>query len=169
MSIAQFGIALNERTLTGELRLAYMSLSDTQGFSSVACIMEWCNVAREDAERIQTELWRLGFLSLIDDKGEERLCSVEMLKAVGYFDPPPPSPKSWSIPKSKREAIYDRDGRACHYCGAAAALSIDHKTPRSRGGDDSEENLITCCLTCNKSKGTKTYDEFMVYLSRAGA
>lgn len=43
--------------------------------------------------------------------------------------------------------------QACWYCGETANLSMDHIIPRSRGGGDTGENLITVCRSCNSSKG----------------
>lgn len=60
-----------------------------------------------------------------------------------------------------RFKILDRDGFRCQYCGlsprdsAYIVLHIDHIMPRSRGGDDSEKNLITSCNICNAGKGDK--------------
>ena len=55
--------------------------------------------------------------------------------------------------QDKRLAIYLRDGLACVYCGnsleAGASLSLDHVTPHSAGGSNSETNLVTCCRHCN--------------------
>ncbi len=49
-------------------------------------------------------------------------------------------------------AIYRRDGHKCQYCGSTRSLTLDHVIPRSRGGDDSWENLVTCCCACNVKK-----------------
>ena len=38
-------------------------------------------------------------------------------------------------------------------------LNIDHVLPRSRGGADSWENLVACCLRCNNVKGDRTPQE----------
>jgi 5-methylcytosine-specific restriction endonuclease McrA len=46
----------------------------------------------------------------------------------------------------------------CAYCGNAAS-TIDHVIPRSRGGADSWENLVACCLRCNNVKGDRTPQE----------
>lgn len=43
-------------------------------------------------------------------------------------------------------------GRECPYCGAPAT-EIDHIRPRSKGGTNSESNLVGCCHSCNISKG----------------
>ena len=56
-----------------------------------------------------------------------------------------------------RKNIFRRDGFRCQYCGRKdVQLTIDHVMPRSRGGDDSWENLTTACRTCNTRKGNRT-------------
>ncbi|WP_378145399.1 HNH endonuclease [Cnuibacter sp. UC19_7] len=54
-----------------------------------------------------------------------------------------------------RRGVLRRDGQRCAYCGASAS-TIDHVHPRSRGGKDSWENLVACCLRCNNIKGNRT-------------
>lgn len=54
-----------------------------------------------------------------------------------------------------RRGVLRRDGHRCGYCGKAAG-TIDHILPRSRGGADSWENLVACCLRCNNVKGDRT-------------
>lgn len=58
-----------------------------------------------------------------------------------------------------REIVLRRDGWICRYCGAPAD-SVDHKTPRFRGGDHNLKNLVACCRGCNSRKRTKTLQEF---------
>ena len=40
-----------------------------------------------------------------------------------------------------RRAVFARDGGRCVYCGAAAT-SLDHVVPRSRGGAHTWENVV---------------------------
>jgi 5-methylcytosine-specific restriction endonuclease McrA len=54
-----------------------------------------------------------------------------------------------------RNMIYKRDGHSCQYCGSTRNLTIDHVIPRSKGGQDTWENLVSCCDKCNVSKGDK--------------
>lgn len=54
-----------------------------------------------------------------------------------------------------RKGVLRRDNHTCGYCGKFAN-TIDHVLPRSRGGKDSWENLIACCLRCNNVKGDRT-------------
>lgn len=55
-----------------------------------------------------------------------------------------------------RKNVLKRDGNKCQYCGSTRDLTIDHVIPRSRGGDDSWENLVTACTRCNNKKGSRT-------------
>jgi len=57
-----------------------------------------------------------------------------------------------------RRGVLRRDGHRCAYC-AKPATTIDHIQPRSRGGGDSWENLVACCLRCNNQKGDRTPQE----------
>lgn len=66
-------------------------------------------------------------------------------------------PTGRRVPVSRR-GVLRRDGHRCGYCGASAA-TIDHVQPRSRGGEDSWENLVACCLRCNNIKGDRTPQE----------
>lgn len=66
-------------------------------------------------------------------------------------------PSGRSIPVSRR-GVLRRDNARCGYCGASAS-TIDHIIPRSRGGKDSWENLMACCLKCNNIKGDRTPEE----------
>jgi 5-methylcytosine-specific restriction endonuclease McrA len=61
------------------------------------------------------------------------------------------------IPVSRR-GVLRRDGQRCAYCGHSAS-TVDHVLPRSRGGADSWENLVACCLRCNNIKGDRTPTE----------
>lgn len=58
-----------------------------------------------------------------------------------------------------KQNVYRRDGFKCVYCGSGANLTLDHVLPRSRGGDNSWENLVTCCRKCNAKKDDRTPEE----------
>ena len=70
-------------------------------------------------------------------------------------------PVTWTAPKKLKAAVYERDGHQCVYCGSLDDLSIDHKTPQSRGGTDDMDNLQTLCRPCNASKRDMTHEEFV--------
>lgn len=60
-----------------------------------------------------------------------------------------------------RRNVFARDDYSCQYCGdrhATAELTIDHVVPRSRGGKDDWENIVTSCSRCNHKKGMRTVE-----------
>ena len=68
-----------------------------------------------------------------------------------------------------RKNILLRDRYTCQYCGtvySASELTLDHVTPRSRGGKSSWDNLVTSCRRCNNHKGDRLPDEAKMELSR---
>lgn len=71
----------------------------------------------------------------------------------------------WITP-AKRLAIYVRDNFVCLYCGTdlrsykPANVTLDHVVPRSRGGSNRENNLVTACRSCNSARGNKTVQEY---------
>jgi CRISPR/Cas system Type II protein with McrA/HNH and RuvC-like nuclease domain len=58
-----------------------------------------------------------------------------------------------------RPRIYRRDNYECVYCGSKKNLTIDHILPKSKGGQNTWINLITCCSPCNRFKGDRTPEE----------
>lgn len=57
--------------------------------------------------------------------------------------------------KHLREAVFERDGRACVRCGTTERLTIDHVVPIALGGDNDLSNLQVLCLSCNTRKGAR--------------
>lgn len=54
-----------------------------------------------------------------------------------------------------RFAVLKRDNFTCQSCGRKApfvVLEIDHKIPKSKGGNWELKNLITSCFECNRGK-----------------
>ena len=53
---------------------------------------------------------------------------------------------------SRREAILHRDNYTCQVCGKKhVRLEVHHVIPRSKGGTDDENNLITLCEDCHEA------------------
>ena len=63
-----------------------------------------------------------------------------------------------------RSVVLERDGGACRYCGSTEKLVLDHLLPVARGGDDSIENLITACKSCNAKKRDRLPEECGMFL-----
>ena len=62
--------------------------------------------------------------------------------------------------------IYKRDNNKCQYCGATRSLTIDHVIPRSKGGEDTWDNLVVACASCNVKKGDKLLEQTNMKLAR---
>ena len=54
-------------------------------------------------------------------------------------------------------------GQICNYCGSTEKLALDHIFPQKFGGQDTGENLIFACRSCNSSKGKKDLMEWMIF------
>ncbi len=68
------------------------------------------------------------------------------------------------IPLTRRN-ILSRDAHSCQYCSYSGDdLTLDHVVPRSRGGIDSWENIVTACVRCNVKKGNRTPREASMLL-----
>ena len=70
-----------------------------------------------------------------------------------------------------RRNIFVRDYYTCRYCGkqlSTEELSVDHVLPKSRGGKETWENLVTSCKPCNSRKGDRTPEEAGIELRSLG-
>jgi len=58
-----------------------------------------------------------------------------------------------TIPPSVRRAVLARDHHRCRGagCGSARFLSVHHKVPRTAGGTNDPDNLITLCGNCHRA------------------
>ena len=66
--------------------------------------------------------------------------------------------ESW---KRVKGLVKKRDHATCHICKRyAPGGQVDHVIPLSRGGTDALDNLAWACVTCNRSKGSKTLQEY---------
>ncbi len=66
-----------------------------------------------------------------------------------------------------RRNVFRRDNHACQYCGHHGGdLTLDHVVPRSRGGKNSWENIVTACRECNSKKRDRTPEEAKMRLLR---
>jgi len=69
------------------------------------------------------------------------------------------SDESWL---GKRNAVFERDGYRCTYCGEDVANEphCDHIVPLLQGGSNDLQNLTTACRRCNSSKAGRSLEEW---------
>jgi 5-methylcytosine-specific restriction endonuclease McrA len=68
-----------------------------------------------------------------------------------------------------RGNIFSRDGYACQYCGGhppRSELNLDHVVPRAQAGRTTWENVVCCCVACNRLKGGRTPEQAGLRLRR---
>lgn len=105
-------------------------------------------VLNSSYEPLHITSWRRAVVLLMKEKAQ--ILSGRVIRLLNYV----------RIPLSRilsnrpsRAMIYKRDNNSCQYCGSTRHLTIDHVIPKSRGGEDSWENLVVACHTCNTKKG----------------
>lgn len=90
--------------------------------------------------------------------------------------PQRPNNPAPSIQNSKyAKAIHKRDGYQCHLCHCQCSefqeigkpvdpctASVDHIIPISKNGSNYPTNLKTACISCNKSRGNRDLDKFLL-------
>lgn len=115
-------------------------------------------------EPLNITSWRRAVVLLLKGKAEQ----VEHNGRVVYHNIPLPTvirlrhyikvPYK-EIPLTRKNILH-RDSHSCQYCGyTGEELTLDHVVPRSRGGGEFWENMVTACVRCNIKKGNRTPKE----------
>ena len=105
-------------------------------------------VLNSSYEPINITNWKRAVVLLLKEKAQ--VLSNRVIRLLNYVK----LPMSRIIScKPSRAMIYKRDNNTCQYCGATTRLTVDHVIPRCRGGQDTWENLVVACSTCNTKKG----------------
>ncbi|HVB25788.1 MAG TPA: HNH endonuclease [Ktedonobacteraceae bacterium] len=66
------------------------------------------------------------------------------------------NPNTRGIPDHVRTAVFQRDGGRCVQCGYEGPyIEYDHILPRSKGGQNTVENVQLLCGQCNRKKGNR--------------
>lgn len=86
---------------------------------------------------------------------------ADIFPLAPMFGPIGSSRPSASVWYAIRARIFDRDDYTCAYCGLRGGqLECDHVIPVSRGGSHTDDNLVTACKKCNRSKRDKLVEEW---------
>lgn len=101
-------------------------------------------------EPINLTNWKRAIVLVLKQKAQ--VLSGKVIRLLNYITIPF---NTFSRIKPSRDMIYKRDKHKCQYCGATKRLTIDHVIPKSKGGDDSWENLVVACSSCNTKKSNK--------------
>ena len=103
--------------------------------------------------------WKRAVILLFKDKA--KLINKRIIRLVKYVRIPF---SSGFREYPKRKMIYKRYHYTRQYCGSIKDLTIDHVIPKSKGGTNKWDNLVTCCRKCNLKKGNKFLSETSMIL-----
>ena len=118
-------------------------------------------VLNSSFEPLNVTSWKRAVVLLLKEKAQ--VLSNRVIRLLNYVKLPLSKIMSY---KPSRSMIYKRDNNTCQYCGATTKLTIDHVIPRCRGGEDTWENLVVACSTCNTKKGNTLLEQTGMKLSR---
>lgn len=59
--------------------------------------------------------------------------------------------KACDIPKSVKDAVWERDKMTCIVCGSSTAMPNAHYISRAHGGLGIEQNIVTLCADCHRA------------------
>lgn len=70
------------------------------------------------------------------------------------------------LSRTEKLRVLKRDKYTCYYCKCNNPLvqTVDHITPLSNGGTNEDKNLVSCCIVCNKIKGSMNKNDFNHYI-----
>ena len=118
-------------------------------------------VLNSSYEPINITNWKRAVVLLLKEKAQ--VLSNRVIRLLNYVKLPLSRIVSC---KPSRAMIYKRDNNTCQYCGAKTRLTIDHVIPRCRGGQDTWENLVVACSTCNTKKGNTLLEQTGMKLAK---
>jgi len=112
-------------------------------------------------EPIHITSWKRAIVLLLKEKAA--MISDKVIRLVEFVKLPL---SKMRISKPSRAMIYARDQHKCQYCGSTRKLTIDHVMPRSRGGEDTWENMVVACSSCNTKKSDRLLEHTGMRLTR---
>jgi len=118
-------------------------------------------VLNSSYEPINITNWKRAVVLLLKEKAQ--VLSNRVIRLLNYVKLPLSRIVSC---KPSRAMIYKRDNNTCQYCGAITRLTIDHVIPKCRGGQDTWENLVVACSSCNTKKGNTLLEQTGMKLAR---
>ena len=111
-------------------------------------------VLNSSYEPINHTSWKRAILLVLKDKAY--VLSPRTIRLKNYVKLPL---SKLMANKPSRALILRRDG-CCQYCDSRKELTIDHVLPKSRGGQDTWENMVAACIACNNAKDNRTPEEW---------
>lgn len=75
--------------------------------------------------------------------------------------------KACDISPKVKQAVWERDGMRCIFCGTPYAMPNAHILPRSKGGLGVEKNIVTACIKCHHNMdNTPKRKEYLAFAKK---
>jgi hypothetical protein len=62
-----------------------------------------------------------------------------------------------------RKSIKEQWEHKCAYCDSEENITLDHIIPQCKGGLDIKTNVVSCCHSCNQSKGHTQWEDWFCF------
>jgi 5-methylcytosine-specific restriction endonuclease McrA len=118
-------------------------------------------VLNSSYEPLNITSWKRAIVLLLKEKAQ--ILSNRVIRLLSYVKVPF---SKIVMNKPSRSMIYKRDNHTCQYCESTQRLTIDHVIPKCRGGEDTWENLVVACSSCNTKKGNTLLEQTNMRLIR---
>lgn len=116
-----------------------------------------------DARRAYNRKWRIANAEKVRETGRVwKLAHPELIKQYRARTNARRKGASGSHTLTEWHDKIELHVGCCIYCGLQKPLERDHNVPLSRGGSDDISNILPACGTCNRRKGTRTAQEFLL-------
>ncbi|MEO5572926.1 MAG: HNH endonuclease [Gammaproteobacteria bacterium] len=119
-------------------------------WQTAACLYARKRVSWDAGETVMPILG--GVSKLTGERSQIALNSIIVVRGTPNYK------KSHLTPPLTNRELFARDRHICLYCGEEYPgrwLTRDHVMPRSKGGLDVWENVVTACKPCNEKKGAR--------------
>lgn len=129
-----------------------LSFEEKKGNYSAGDVVLRIDGNRDSIDEFEKEEIRQKLLAKKKRRSLEKEVLNELIEKGEIF---PDANKRPPIPKEVVDAVWNRDGGKCVYCGSTKNLHLDHIIPFSKGGATTVENLQLLCEKCNLQKSNK--------------
>lgn len=160
--------ALNDSVLVLNKHLLAVQVTTVRD-AIIALTAQRARVINQDYKQFTFDQWILESSFIIDSPNEKNYSGIIHSPSINIMAPQVIVAIECEYFEStiknirySRRNVFQRDNGICQYCGEKPPkdqLTIDHVQPRSKGGNNSWTNVVTCCIECNAEKGDKTLEE----------
>lgn len=158
-------IGLAGAVFTGEGKLYLVMFPNHQGFLSIRIGGDGVSFVSEDgAVRHEVDTLELDDADwkVFLDQADQLNTEVVARAADGTLEKAILRKGQRTLETGVQWRVFKRDGYKCRYCANDdTPLTVDHLVLWEEGGPSIEANLVSACRKCNKTRGNKSYVDWL--------